>query len=129
MSEPAKISNVGPKPKQWDGSTQFDVFKLELVLHFKAIGLPKNSWGNAALTFLTYAPRTAFLSRLAAQQGRQFDLQTVEDLEVTWEQFTSIMTELYAQRCTNGELWELIDEHTARGSSGPDTLEYVQVLD
>ena len=36
-----KVQNVGPKPQRWNGETPFLAFRVELVLHFKAIGLPK----------------------------------------------------------------------------------------
>ena len=38
-----KILNVGSRPGKWNGTGQFEVFKLELVLRFKAINLPKIS--------------------------------------------------------------------------------------
>ena len=36
-----KVQNVGPKPHKWNGDTPFLAFRMQLVLHFKAIGLPK----------------------------------------------------------------------------------------
>ena len=64
-----KVQNVGPKPQRWNGETPFLAFRMELVLHFKAIGLPKQQWGQVGLTFLDVAPRNTLLAKIATDRN------------------------------------------------------------
>ena len=64
-----KVQNVGPKPQRWNGETPFLAFRMELVLHFKAIGLSKQQWGQVGLTFLDVAPRNTLLAKIATDRN------------------------------------------------------------
>ena len=112
VSDFGKILNVGSRPSKWNGIGQFEVFKLELVLHFKAINLPKNQWGNVTVTFLELGPRSTFLARLTTELGREFSASEITDLHIDWDMFIRIMETLYAQKLTELELRDSIEQQT-----------------
>ena len=124
-----RLLNVGPKPTKWAGNTPLSAFKTDLILHYRATELPKQKWGIASLAFLSDACRTTFLSRLAAERGLQADPELVAQEEITWSDFSRIMTEVFGQQVTEHEIRAEIEAHTRPNSSGPDTIAFLQILD
>ena len=124
-----RLLNVGPKPTKWAGTTPLSAFKTDLILHYRATELPKQKWGIASIAFLSDACRTTFLSRLAAERGLQADPELVAQEDITWEEFSRIMTEVFGQQVTEHEIRAEIETHTRPNSSGPDTIAFIQVLD
>ena len=124
-----RLLNVGPKPTKWAGNTPLSAFKTDLILHYRATELPKQKWGIASIAFLSDACRTTFLSRLAAERGLQADPELVAQEDITWEEFSRILTEVFGQQVTEHEIRAEIETHTRPNSSGPDTIAFIQVLD
>ena len=124
-----RLLNVGPKPTKWAGNTPLSAFKTDLILHYRATELPKQKWGIASLAFLSDACRTTFLSRLAAERGLQADPELVAQEDITWSDFSRIMTEVFGQQVTEHEIRAEIEAHTRPNSSGPDTIAFLQILD
>ena len=120
---------MGPKPTKWAGNTPLSAFKTDLILHYRATELPKQKWGIASLAFLSDACRTTFLSRLAAERGLQADQELVAQEEITWSDFSRIMTEVFGQQVTEHEIRAEIEAHTRPNSSGPYTISFIQILD
>ena len=124
-----RLLNVGPKPTKWAGTTPLSAFKTDFILHYRATELPKQKWGIASIAFLSDSCRTTFLSRLAAKRGLQADPELVAQEDITWEEFSRIMTEVFGQQVTEHEIRAEIETHTRLNSSGPDTISFIQVLD
>ena len=49
--------------------------------------------------------------------------------DITWEEFSRIMTEVFGQQVTEHEICAKIETHTRPNISGPDTISFIQVLD
>ena len=124
-----KIQNVGPKPPRWNGETPFLAFRMELVLHFKAIGLPKVQWGQVGLTFLDVAPRNTLLAKIATDKNVETTPEKMSEMDISWEDFSTGMDQLFGQKCSEYEIHQAIDQHTALHSSRPDTISYLQIFD
>ena len=107
----------------WEHPTQ--CFKTDLILHFRATELPKQKWGIASLAFLSDAYRTTFLSRLVAERGLQADPKLVAQEEITWSDFSRIMTGVFGQQVTDHEIKSEIESHMRPNSSGPDTIAFL----
>ena len=124
-----KVQNVGPKPPKWNGDTPFLAFRMELVLHFKAIGLPKQQWGQVGLTFLDVAPRNTLLAKIATDRNVETTPEQMAEMDISWDDFSKGMDQLFGQQCSEEEIRQAIEQHTAPHTSGPDTLSYIQILD
>ena len=120
-----RLLNVGPKPTKWAVNTPLSAFKTDLILHFRATELPKQTGGIASLAFLSDAYRTTFLSRLATERGLQADPELVAQEEITWSDFSRIMTEVFSQQVTDHEIRSEMESHTRPNSSGPDTIVFL----
>ena len=125
----AKVANVGPKPQRWSGQTPFLAFKMEQVLHFKAIGLDKQHWGQVGLVFLDVAPRNTLLAKIATDRKIATTPEQMSEMDISWEEFSAGMDQLFGQKCSDAEIRQAIEQHTAQYSSGPDTISYLQILD
>ena len=112
-----RLLNVGPKPAKWAGNTPLSAFKIDLILHYRATEFPKQKWGIASLAFLDSACRATFLFRLAAERGLQIDPKLIAQEQITWEDFSRIMTEVYGQQITDQEIRTEIETHTRPNSS------------
>ena len=69
------------------------------------------------------------MSRLVAERGLQADPKLVAQEDITWEEFSRIMTEVFGQQVTEHKIRAEIETHTRPNSSGPDTISFIQVLD
>ena len=124
-----RLLNVGPKPTKWARNTPLSAFKTDLILHYRATEVPKQKWGIASLAFLSDACKTTFLSRLAAERGLQADPELVAQEDITWTDFSRIMTEVFGQQVTEHKIRAEIEAHTRPNSSSPDIISFIQILD
>ena len=100
-----------------------------MILHYPAIELPKQKCGIASLAFLDNAHRTTFLSRLTVERGLQTDLELVAQQQITWEDFSRIMMEVYGQQVIEHEIRIEIEAYTRPNSPRLDTITFLQVFD
>ena len=68
---------------------------MELVLHFKAIGLKKQHWGQVGLTFLDVAPRNTLLAKIATDQKIMTTLEHMSEMDISWEEFNTVTDQLF----------------------------------
>ena len=66
---------------------------------------------------------------MAAERGLQADPKMVAQEDITWEEFSRIMTKDFGQQVTEHEIRAEIETHTKPSSFGPDTISFIQVLD
>ena len=124
-----RLLNVGPKPAKWAGDTPLSTFKTDLILHFRATELPRQKWGIASVAFLDNACKTTFLARVAEERGLQSDPELIAQAQISWYDFSRIMTDIYGHQVTDHDIKVEIDSLTKPNSSGPDTVSFLQVLD
>ena len=129
MEQSTRLLNVGPKPTKWAGDTPLSAFKTDLILHYRATELPRQKCGIASLAFLDNACRTTFLSRLATERGLQGDPELIAQAQITWEDFSRLMTDIYGHQVTDHHIRQEIETLTRPNSLGPDTISFLQVLD
>ena len=125
VGQSTRLLNVGPKPAKWAGDTPLSAFKTDLILHYRATELPRQKWGIASLAFLDNACRTTFLSRLAAERGLQADPELVAQAQISWEDFSRLMTDIYGHQVTDHDIRLEIEALTRPNSSGPDTISFL----
>ena len=53
------------------------------------------------------------------------DPELVAQEDITWEEFSRIMTEVFGQQVTEHEIRAEIETHTRLNSSGPDTISFI----
>ena len=70
--------------------------------------------GHSQYCILIGLLQNNLLSRLAAERGLQADPELVAQEDITWEEFSRIMTEVFGQQVTEHEIRAEIETHTDR---------------
>ena len=61
---------------------------MKLVLHFKAIGLDKQRWGQVRLTFLDVAPKNMLLAKIGTDHKIATTPKQMSEMDVSWAEFS-----------------------------------------
>lgn len=73
----SRLLNVGPKIAKSPRNTPLSAIKIDSILDYCTIKLPKHKWGITSLAFLDSTCRTTFLSWLIAERRLQTDPEMV----------------------------------------------------
>lgn len=57
------------------------------------------------------------------------DPELVAQAQISWEDFSTLMTDIYGHQVENHDIRLEIDTLTKPNSSGPDTISFLQILD
>ena len=73
----------------------------------------------------------SLLAQLGQLWGVPLNAETLShpNFQISWEQFKFGMETLYGHKCTDFEIRAQITAFTRPGSSGPDTIKYLQLLE
>ena len=127
-----KMSNQGVKPPKWDeNKTALTKWFQDMVCFFKLTQPPRPQWGWIALNTLDETPKHSLLAQLGHMWGMPLNAETLShpDFQMSWEQFKYAMETLYGHKCTDFEIRAQIAAFTKPGTSGPDTIKYMQLLE
>ena len=127
-----KMNNPGVKPPKWDENKQaLTKWFQEMILFFKLTIPPRKQWGWIALNTLSETAKHSLLAQLGHLWGQTLDADILShpDFQISWEQFKYGMETLYGHKCTDFEIRSQITEFTKPGTSGPDTIKYLQLLE
>ena len=126
------MNNPRVKPPKWDENKQaLTKWFQEMILFFKLTIPPWKQWGWIALNTLSETAKHSLLAQLGHLWGQTLDPDILPhpDFQISWEQFKYGMETLYGHKCTDFEIRSQITEFTKPGTSGPDTIKYLQLLE
>ena len=127
-----RMNPQGLKPPKWDEEKQaLAKWLLEIMMYFRTTTAPRHQWGWIALHTLDEAVKHSLLAQLGHIWGVALDAKILShpDFQLSWEQFKYGMETLYGHKCTDFEIRSEIIAFTRPGSSGPDTIKYMQLLE
>ncbi len=129
---PPRMSTQGLKPPKWDEhKTPLSKWLQELVLFLRLTQAPRQQWGWIGLNTLDEGPKHSLLAQLSHTRGVNLNAEAISqpDFVLTWAEFKTALETLYGHKCTDAEIRAQIAAFTKPGTSGSDTLKYMQLLE